>query len=91
MSEVKGKLVTCNRCGKTHFKKFIENVSADGGYSSYDRYEELPSEWLYETQFGHLCDTCANEFRYWITSFMNGKVAPAWTDPTYTPYPEDLA
>ena len=39
MSEVKGKLVTCNRCGKTHFEKFIENVSADGGYSSYDRYE----------------------------------------------------
>lgn len=89
MSEVKGKLVTCNRCGNTHFLKFVEETSIDGGYSSYDHYEELPEEWLYATQFGHLCENCAKEFRDWITRFMNGKVASIWNDPTYTPYPEE--
>ena len=79
MSEIKGKLVTCNRCGTETFLKFVEHRDMDGGFSpGYDVYENLPDEWLHETEFGHLCPACAREFRYFIDNFMYGKVAPKW-------------
>lgn len=83
MSEEKGKLVTCNRCGTTHFRKYISTERLDGGYSTSEKYEELPEGWLFEIQIGHLCPVCAGDFRSFITSFMNGNVGASWKDPKF--------
>lgn len=79
MSEVKGKLITCNRCDETLFLKFLEHVDMDGGFSQgYNKYEDLPEDWLYESELGHLCPNCARDFRMFVTSFMGGKVPQKW-------------
>jgi hypothetical protein len=79
MGEVKGKRVTCDRCGTETFLKFVTHVEMDGGFSpGYDKYEALPDDWLYESEFGHLCPVCAREFIYFIDNFMNGKVPDKW-------------
>lgn len=79
MPEIKGKLVICNRCGQTHFRKYIGQGVTDGGYTTWDKYEALPQTWLYESQIGYLCPTCAGMFRVFIDKLMDGKnIAPAW-------------
>lgn len=78
MQPVKGMMVTCSRCGHQHFLKYLGKGDADGGYTTWDKYEKLPEEWLYETQVGYLCPECANKFRAFVTEFMDGKVAPSW-------------
>ena len=78
MAEVKGKLVSCCRCSNAIFLKLLGREALDGGYSSYDKYEDLPKEWMYETQFGHLCPKCAKEFQIFCRDFFPGNIAPAW-------------
>lgn len=72
-----GRLITCDRCGNTIFLK------ETGSHAEWDEpptttYEPMPDTWLYETPIGYLCNTCTEDFRYWVTEFMNGKVAPVW-------------
>lgn len=79
MPSVKGKQITCDRCGESIFLKFLSCETSDGGYGyTYDKYEDEPKGWLYETQFGYLCPKCALEFKTFVTKFMKGKVAMAW-------------
>ena len=63
-----GKLITCDRCGRSIFLKRLER----------DRFESMPDTWLYEALIGYLCDDCAYLFRKWVTEFMDGRVAPIW-------------
>lgn len=79
MPETKGKLTICDRCGYEHFRKFIARGDADGGYTTYDKYEDLPETWLYITQIGYLCPTCSGIFRAFIKAFLNGEPAANWT------------
>lgn len=72
-----GRLITCDRCGNTIFLKVIDS-HAEWDETPRTIYEPMPDTWLYETPIGYLCDRCAEDFRYWITEFMNGKVAPVW-------------
>lgn len=79
MSEQRGKLITCNRCGRTIFRMRTGQGEADGGYTRWDQFEPLPETWIYESQVGHLCDECAGLFRAFIHKLMDGQpVAPAW-------------
>lgn len=78
MPSDKGKLITCDRCGRTVFLKCLGKGVADGGYTTWDKYEELPKEWLYENQFGYLCEECADRFRTWVYDFIGDKLAPVW-------------
>lgn len=79
-----GKLLECDRCGKTHFLKYLRSETRDGGYSGeYDVYEETPKRWLHETQIGWLCPECADEFKLFVSSFVGGKIAPAWKHPKF--------
>lgn len=89
MSEAKGKLVTCDRCGKTTFRKYIGQGDADGGYTKWDKFEPLPETWLWTTEVGILCDECAGIFRSFIRLLMgDSSVAPVWqlkpSDEKYT-------
>ena len=88
MAENTGKQLTCDRCGDTIFLKRLERVVVDGGYDSYDKYEDAPKKWLYDSHFGHLCPSCADQFRYFVTIFMDDNVAPGWK---YIPEEEDNA
>ncbi len=77
MPEYVGKMVICSRCGKEIFLKRTE-VKSDWD-KEYDVYETIPKDWLYITELGgHLCDGCSFTFKNWVSSFMYGKIAPAW-------------
>ena len=79
MSEQRGKLVECDRCGCTVFLKYLGQGELDGGYTRWDKFEKLPETWMYESQVGCLCDKCAGLFRAFIHKLKNGEhIAPAW-------------
>lgn len=75
----KGKMVSCHRCGTNLFLKYIGKGDADGGYTTWDRYEDPPEDWLYETEFGYLCPECANVFKTFMTEFIGkDKIIQKW-------------
>lgn len=79
MSDKKGKLTTCNRCGHSVFRAYLGQGDADGGYTKWDIFEDLPDGWMYHSEIGDLCPTCGGLFRIFIHKLMDGqKVAPAW-------------
>lgn len=81
MSETKGKLTTCDRCGKEIFRKYISKGETDGGYTTWDKFEDLPEEWMYHSQIGYLCPHCAGIFRAFIHKLMDcnqRKIASSW-------------
>ena len=78
MAEVKGKMITCNRDSNFVFLKRLVDGDTDGGFTKYERYEDLPSDWMFATQFGYLCPKCAREFRTFMTTFFNGNVVSYW-------------
>ena len=66
MSDIKGKLITCNRCGETVFVKLIGKDYFDGGYSSRDKFEEPPEgwqTWICIEQYTCLCPECYKEWQ----------------------------
>ena len=82
-NETMGKMITCSRCDRDDnfvFLKYIRHIPMDGGYSpGYNEFEELPKEWLYESEFGYLCPECASEFRRFMTDFFGeDKVISKW-------------
>lgn len=71
MSEVKGKLVTCDRCGATTFCKYIGQGNADGGYTIWDKFEPLPEGWGYSSAIhATLCPDCYFEYTSMVAKFM---------------------
>lgn len=70
MPAVKGQLVTCTRCSNHVFLKYLGKNETDGGYTVWDKFEDLPKGWLYETEFGYLCPECAEEFKRLVTNFL---------------------
>lgn len=81
MSETKGKLTTCDRCGKEIFRKYIGKGETDGGYTTWDKFEDLPEEWMYHTQIGYLCPHCAGLFRAFVYKLMPSRqniIASTW-------------
>lgn len=79
---VKGMLIECTRCGKTHFLERLEDGVTDGGYTKYEKYQPEPKDWLWSSEFGYLCSECAPEFRTLITTFFKGstRLIKAWRD-----------
>lgn len=67
MGASKGKLVVCDVCGISTFQKLKGIDFTDGGYSSYETYEELPEGWVTPNRFifgqdlslCYLCPTCS--------------------------------
>lgn len=63
MSTQKGLLVTCDRCGKTTFRKYIGKGETDGGYTTWDKFEATPDGWKYSDDLGSwLCPKCNTEY-----------------------------
>lgn len=61
MSEVKGTLLTCDRCGATCFLKYTNEGVLKGW------------QYYYRTIVGHLCPNCNAEFEKIIKEFMENK------------------
>lgn len=78
MSEQKGMLLTCDRCGETTFLQYLGQDVLDGGFTRIGKYEDRPPEWLYMSETGHLCPSCSVIFKKFVTEFMSGRVAPIW-------------
>lgn len=45
MAEVKGKIVFCDYCGETIFRKLTGSVDFDGGWTHSDIFEAMPDGW----------------------------------------------
>lgn len=76
--EVRGIMSFCCRCNTAVFRKYIGQGERDGGFTKWDKYEDLPDGWLYETEFGYLCPECAHKFKAFMTYFLGTKVVPKW-------------
>lgn len=74
MAEVTGKLITCDRCGTTHFLRCIDEGEADGGYTRWNKFEDFPEGWQLHYDVGWLCPKCNTIYQNLIKSFMNNEV-----------------
>lgn len=71
MSKVLGRLVTCDRCGKTAFSKRTGEVDRDGGFTHYDTFESLKG-WGSDRGYD-LCPDCFKEWNKLQSDFMSNK------------------
>lgn len=69
MSEVNGKLGTCDRCGKSIFLKCTGEKELDGGYTRYNTFESYPDGWEHHYEVGRLCPTCNAEWNNVVVTF----------------------
>ena len=72
MSKVCGRLVTCDRCGESIFRKCTEEKELDGGFTRWNTFEPLPNGWGMHNG-KDLCPEC---FAMWKTienEFMNAE------------------
>lgn len=72
MSEWKGKIIACDRCGKECRCKFLKDDELDGGFTHVERFEKVPEDWYYSYEIGWLCPNCFGEFKYLREQFMKG-------------------
>lgn len=70
MSEQCGKLVTCDRCGKNIFLKYIGEGETDGGYTRWNKFEDPPDGWKYYCDIGKLCPECNEKYVSIIDRFI---------------------
>ena len=79
MAALEGRMVICDRCDESIFLKLLGERIIDGGYTRVPHYEDLPDDWMYETEIGYLCPKCAKVFKAFIKEFMGPRaVAPVW-------------
>lgn len=77
MSSEKGLLQTCDRCGTTNFRKLIGKGEADGGWTTWDIFEDAPKGWGYHSETGLLCPACETEYQGMVRMFKKGAEADA--------------
>jgi hypothetical protein len=63
MAKVNGRLVTCDRCGKSIFVKAIRDEERDGGFTRWTIFEDAEG-WDYECFMGDLCPECNAEYKF---------------------------
>lgn len=74
MSEVCGKLVTCDRCGETVFLKVTGEKVADGGFTRWNTFEAFPEGWEWHHEPGRLCPKCNEEYKKLLKDFLEPPV-----------------
>ena len=70
MSEWKGMIIGCDRCGKELRRKRLGETELDGGFTHVERFEEMPETWKYRYEIGYLCPECNAEYEEIITKCM---------------------
>ena len=76
MAEEKGVLVTCDRkgCVAQTFRKYIGKGEADGGYTTWDKFEPIAEGWDWNRETGTLCPSCNNEYKDALEAFKKRKL-----------------
>ena len=70
MAEKKGKLVSCDRCGKEIFLECAGEGEADGGYTRWNKFEDFPNGWDWHNDTGRLCPSCNKLYKEMLEHFM---------------------
>lgn len=70
MAEVNGRLLICDRCGKSVFIKYVGEGEADGGFTRWNKFEDPPDGWAYHTPTVRLCPECNNLYLSIMADFM---------------------
>ena len=70
MSEWKGMIVSCDRCGKEIRLKFLEEGETDGGFTRFNVFEKIPNDWGYHTNVGRLCPNCEAAYKNMVDMFI---------------------
>lgn len=73
MSEVNGRLQSCDRCGETVFLKVIGEGEADGGFTRWNKFEPAPEGWKNHWDVGLLCPKCNESYKSILEAFMAQK------------------
>lgn len=71
MSEVEGKLLCCDVCGKTVFLKYVGDGESDGGFTRWRKYEDKPKGWGVSYGLGMLCPSCSERIKVSIENAMS--------------------
>lgn len=65
--DTKGRMLKCDRCGKSIFTVYLGEVTSDGGFSRWDRFEKPEgwdsTDWTYTGKSYDLCPTCMDMYR----------------------------
>lgn len=70
MSEWKGMIIGCDRCGKELRRKRLGETELDGGFTHVERFEEIPETWKHRYEIGWLCPECNTAYETLIKNFM---------------------
>lgn len=71
MSETVGKLIECDRCGKTYFMPSDRKEVMD--YNTIrivDKYKAMPEGWKDHLEIGLLCDDCEKKYQDFLNEFF---------------------
>lgn len=69
-----GKLITCDRCGRSIFL----TLTGKEDWSDRLSYQEKPREWTQEIGHGDLCPDCTKEFQTFCKEFFKN-TGGTWT------------
>lgn len=75
--EANGRMLQCDRCGKTLFLKWIGEDVFDGGYTRRDKFEAPPEGWECVNRYFHkhdlrkLCPDCSKEYEAVLDRYFN--------------------
>lgn len=75
MSEIEGKLLTCDLCGETVFLKYVETKDYDGGFTKARVYEDRPDGWqtwiVTNVIHNTLCPSCNKRMQEALLACVN--------------------
>lgn len=69
MSEIKGLLRTCDRCGTQIFLKCVGEGEADGGFTRWNKFEDAPTEWKFVNDVGTVCPKCWEDYVWMLDKY----------------------
>ena len=70
MSDWKGMIIGCDRCGKELRRKRLGETELDGGFTHVEMFEEIPETWKYRYEIGYLCPECNTAYETLVKNFM---------------------
>lgn len=74
MSEVEGKNLVCDVCGRTVFLKYVKTEEYDGGFTKIRRYEDKPDGWgsMLVWKYRTLCPSCNERMQEALLACVSG-------------------
>lgn len=71
MAEHLGKMIECDRCGKTHFLYYTGTDTRDGGFTKYTLFDKMPDGWTKHYDIGLLCNECEKAYQELLDEFFD--------------------